>query len=836
MRFSQLLRGTASVAVLTAFGTGAAYAAAPAPASPDQPNTVAEIVVTAQKRSQSLQDVPVVVTALPARLLQDAGVKDIKDMQILTPGLTVTSTSNETITSARIRGVGTVGDNPGLESSVGLVIDGVYRPRNGVSFGDLGDVDRIEVLKGPQGTLFGKNTTAGVINILTKEPQFTFGAGADVDVGNYSLAHGDAWVTGPITDQLAAMLYVADGSRDGFYKVNTAGGPRTDDTDQDQDYWTVRGQLLWQPNDKTSLRIIADYTKRDENCCVAVQTIDGPTAGILNALAPLGQGVPIPADPNARVAFANRATTQNIVDDGISAEFNADIDGVGKLTSITAVRHWDSDNAQDIDYSGADLLYREAQGNDESFDTFSEELRLAGKSDHLDWLVGAFYADEKLKMDENYYVGDALTPYLSLLFTSGASAGFIPCLTGSFAGGVAHCDGPGFDPGKIVEDHFDQDDRTWALFTNEDIHLTDKFDITVGLRYTEDDKKLTSQYNNVGTNGAACGGAIANVGANWALGLGIPPASQGLPFAVMCLPIFDPLFNGFTDHQSSSENSLGGTLKAAYHWTPTFMTYASYARGTKAGGFNLDRVATASGSPTDPNFGVIPVSDTSFAPETADSYEIGFKSTLAGGKLLFDATAFYQQFHHFQLNQFNGLVFVVELDPRSDLQGRRRRRGVVHADGRPVVPGRPDLRRHAVQQLHRGRPGQCGELPVAEPVAGQPDLVRAALVGVGRPDLRSRDRRQHPPPWQPRCEVHLGIQHRLRPRSEQGTGRDDAGERPGRHRILRSPLVARILGSEPDQRALQAGGVRRSVPGLGVPADGSAEPHLLQPGARHGDL
>lgn len=670
MRFSQMLRGTASVAVLTAFGAGAAYAAAP-PAPSDQPNTVAEIIVTAQKRSQSLQDVPVVVTALPARLLQDAGVKDIKDMTILTPGLTVTSTSNETITSARIRGVGTVGDNPGLESSVGVVIDGVYRPRNGVSFGDLGDVSRIEVLKGPQGTLFGKNTTAGVINVITKEPQFTFGAGADVDAGNYSYVHGDAWVTGPITDQLAGMLYAADGSRNGFYKVNTAGGPRTDTSDQDQDYWTVRGQLLWQPSDKTSLRIIADYTKRDENCCVAVQLNDGPTAGILNALAPLGQGVPVPADPFARVAYANRDTTQNIVDDGISAEFNTDIEGVGKLTSITAVRHWDSTNAQDIDYSGADLLYREPQGNDESFDTFSEELRLAGKTEHLDWLIGGFYADEKLKMDENYFAGAALTPYLSLLFTAPPGPfvpNFIPCLTGSFAGGFAHCDGPGIDPGQIVEDHFDQDDRTWALYTNEDFHVTDKFDITLGLRYTDDNKKLTSQYNNLGNNGAACGGAISNVGANWA-SLGIPPASQGLPFAVLCLPIFDPLFNGFTDHQSSSENFWGGTLKGAYHWTPNFMTYVSYARGVKAGGFNLDRVATASGSPSDPNFGVVPVADTSFAPETADSYEIGFKSTLAGGKLLFDATAFYQQFHHFQLNQFNGLVFVVDSIPEVTSKG-----------------------------------------------------------------------------------------------------------------------------------------------------------------------
>jgi outer membrane receptor protein involved in Fe transport len=671
MRFNQMLRGTASVAVLSAIAAGAAGVAHAAAPPSDSSTTVTEIVVTAQKREQNLQDVPVVVTALPARLLQDAGVHDIKDMQILTPGLTVTSTSNESITTARIRGVGTVGDNPGLESSVGLVIDGVYRPRDGVSFGDLGDLSRIEVLKGPQGTLFGKNTTAGVINILTKEPQFTFGTGADLEVGNYSYVRGDAWVTGPIAgDQLAGMLYFADGHRDGFYKVDTAGGPRTDTTDMDQDYWTVRGQLLWQPSDKMSLRIIGDYTKRDENCCVAVQMNVGPTAGLVNALAPLGQGVSTTGDPFSRQAFANRGTQQNVIDDGLSAEFNADIDGVGKLTSITAGRHWSSDNAQDIDYSGADILYRNLAGDETSFDTFSEELRLAGKTDRLDWLVGGFYSDERLKESQNYYYGNVYTPFVSLLLTNGASASAVPCLTGSF-NPITHapnCDGAVYTPGKAVQDEYNQKDTSWAFFTNEDLHVTDKFDITLGLRYTEDDKTLTSSYANVGTNGAACGGALGNaLSGNWNY-LGLSASDQQLAAAVLCLPFANPFFNGLVDHQSSNENFVGGTVKATYHWTSDFMTYVSYARGTKAGGFNLDRVVSANGSPSAP-FGFTPVLDTHFPAEDVDSYEVGFKSTMAGGKLLFNATLFDQTYHHFQLNQFNGLVFVVDSIPEVTSKG-----------------------------------------------------------------------------------------------------------------------------------------------------------------------
>ncbi|MEG1451480.1 TonB-dependent receptor plug domain-containing protein, partial [Brevundimonas sp.] len=148
MRFNTRLRTTVS-----AVAFGAAFSIAGAAAAQDAPTSVDDIIVTAQKREQSLQEVPIVVTTLSQAALDGAGVKDIKDLQILTPGMTVTSTQSEASTTARIRGVGTVGDNPGLESSVGVVIDGVYRSRNSVGFGDLGELSRIEVLKGPQGTL-----------------------------------------------------------------------------------------------------------------------------------------------------------------------------------------------------------------------------------------------------------------------------------------------------------------------------------------------------------------------------------------------------------------------------------------------------------------------------------------------------------------------------------------------------------------------------------------------------------------------------------------------------------------------------------------------------------
>src|SRR6202000_3443991 len=149
-----------------------------------EPTALGELIVTAQKREQKLQDVPIAVTVGSAQLLTDAGVKDIKDLTVLTPGLTVTSTSSEASTTARIRGIGTVGDNPGLESSVGVVVDGIYCPRNGTALTDLGELSRVEVLEGPQGTLFGKNATAGVINVVTAQPTFTPSIDAEITGGN----------------------------------------------------------------------------------------------------------------------------------------------------------------------------------------------------------------------------------------------------------------------------------------------------------------------------------------------------------------------------------------------------------------------------------------------------------------------------------------------------------------------------------------------------------------------------------------------------------------------------------------------------------------------------
>src|SRR5580692_9450219 len=243
-----------------------------------------EIIVTAQKREQNIQDVPISVIAFSAEQLKDAGVTDIKNLQNLTPGLTVTSTTSEDVTTARIRGIGTVGDNPGLESSVGVVIDGVYRPRNGVGFGNLGEIEQIEVLEGPQGELFGKNNDAGVITVTTKRPEMTFGATGEVTYGNYNDREVSGSVTGPVSNDSAVRLYAEWQKRDGFLNVNDGVGPNTDDTSNNRNAYTVRGQYLVNPTGDIGFLLIGDFSKRNEVCCEAVPVIAGPLSPLINAI------------------------------------------------------------------------------------------------------------------------------------------------------------------------------------------------------------------------------------------------------------------------------------------------------------------------------------------------------------------------------------------------------------------------------------------------------------------------------------------------------------------------------------------------------------------------
>ena len=660
------------VAVLASTSISPASAQSATAKAGDEPTTLDRMVVTAQKREEALQDVPITLTVLPEQLLQDTGVRDIKDMQILVSGLSVTSTATETQTTARIRGVGTVGDNPGLESSVGVVIDGVYRPRNGVGFGDLGEIERIEVLKGPQGTVFGKNTSAGLINVITRRPSYTQSAEGEITVGNYGAIGVSGAYNDALSDTAAFRIYATKRKRDGFNEVVNGAGPRTSDEDGNLNFHSIRGQLLLEPTGNLDINLIADFTSREEECCTGVTTTRGGAAAIVDALAG-GNGVIGVPDIERRLTYSNRDTTSDVKDKGLSAEVNWQTPWFGgaTLTSVTAKRDWTAIAGADLDFSAADIWFRPfgKDSNSVDFDTFSQELRLTGSTDRADWMAGLYYSDEDLVRHDSIHMGAAYEPYLSTALLNNIAASF-PAGVVNTAGAATFLSQAAGRPygttfvGPGSNDVFKQNAKSSALFTNLTFHATDALDLTLGLRYTREKKQVDTVLDNPnGSAGCAAGlGNPAQVGAALA-GRGVPgpyiAAIVPTVIGYMCLPWTNLLQDGIATHQEREEKEWSGTFKAAYRWNPNVMTYASAARGYKAGGFNLDRVQV----------GITPSADTSFPGEFVDSYELGAKTSWREGNLLLNAALFHQSYTDFQLNSFLGSSYVVRAIPDLTTRG-----------------------------------------------------------------------------------------------------------------------------------------------------------------------
>ncbi len=597
-----------------------------------QQQYIEEIVITATKREQSLQDVPIAVTALDGDTLRRANIRDIRDLQQLTPSLVLTSTQSETAgTTARIRGVGTTGDNLGLESSVAVFVDGVYRNRNSVALTDFGEVERIEILRGPQGTLFGKNASAGLIHVITKGPDLNefdgYAEGSFGEFDEYRLAAG---VTGPIAENTLGFRLDANyAQREGFI-TDIANG----DKYNDQDRYLVRGQLGWAPSDNVEFRLIADYGKREETCCAAVTDVAGPTSAIINGqtqltgFQPLGQVI-VPPDPFARNTTVSKEIgyTSDTTEGGVSLEIDWGL-GPGDLVSITSYRDWESERSQDLDYSNASILYRPLGGYSNTFKTFTQELRYAWSAGDFDLLVGAYYVDEQLDVLDGIRVGSSYNTYVNALILAGGEANTLQTVT--FADGQ----------GAQVDD-FKQQTDSWAAFTHNTWNMTDRFAATLGLRYTRETKDVDALL--VADNPACLAAVTTNPDALGQLGIGLT-----------CLSLVSPLVDG-TYNGSRTDKEWTGTFILDYDFTADWMGYASYARGYKAGGFNLDRSGLGN-----PLLGqTVSISNTEFEPETVDSFEVGAKANLANGAVKLNFAVFFSEFQDFQLNTFTGTNFVV---------------------------------------------------------------------------------------------------------------------------------------------------------------------------------
>jgi iron complex outermembrane recepter protein len=675
----------------------------PEGAAVDEDAADEEIVITAQGRTQLLQDVPLAVQAVGGEQLQNSGASDIRALNQLAPSLLVSSTGTEANGSARIRGIGTVGDNPGLESSVAVFVDGVYRSRSGIGLNELGEIERIEVLRGPQGTLFGRNASAGLIHIISRRPNLNefegFGA---LSYGNYDYMRAEGAVSGPIG--AGGLGYRVDGvyvRRDGFYY-----DPQNDVRVNDRDRFFVRGQLLWEPTDDLSVRLIGDYTKRDEACCAAVYLgrdfnpligdlnepatpLNSPTGNnIINVLRDLGQPLAGFNDPFSRTIYVTpgRSYEGNTEDMGVSVQADWDLGGA-TLTSITAYRDYDSDQGSDTDYSRVDILYRAANGNSgRAFKTFTQELRLQGTAfgDALDWLVGGYFANEDLTVTDNLRFGAQYGRFATCRIVSGGglAALYSPNSPGCLAarpaafGAASPIIYAAFDRLDAVNDRgstldrYSQDSRNWAVFTHNIIHITDELALTLGARYTNERKRLDVLFGNDNVACPAQQAALVPFLTNPALA-----AVAGGLIGLTCQGNSTAELNGVTLNDRRSESEWTGTAILSYQPTPDWLFYASYSRGYKAGGFNLDRSALK--SPILP-FALTPggaqalVGNLQFDPEINNAYEFGIK--YSRGPVTLNAVAFRQQFRNFQLNTFNGTVFLVQTinGCTLDLQGADR--------------------------------------------------------------------------------------------------------------------------------------------------------------------
>jgi len=619
-------------------------------------SAIQEVVVTATKRDSTLQDVPLSVSVTTEQTLERAQIRDLIDLQSVVPSLKVNQFNAVGQTDFIIRGFGNGSGNDGIESSVGVFVDGVYMSRSAAALNDLPDVDRIEVLRGPQSTLFGKNVSAGAISIITTKPQFTFGTTAEITGENYNGIQGRLSVTGPISDTLAFKISGNIDHRDGYLTNTTTG-----DDVNDRHRWSVRGDLLWNPTDKLTVRLLGDYSDIQEVCCGVVSIQNGPATQFIGAPPPFGLGKPVsdPANKFDDSIVFNTDPTNHVIGKGLSvhADWNVDF---ATLTSITAYRNQANRSIQDVDFTGADLANKDQP---DSSGTFTQEIRLASRGDQrLSWLVGGFYDQETLHTGVATTYGSDIRAYTDGL--SGPST-VIPgasniytleylqsLVTPSIVPGATY-----FQAGQGISDFYRMYSTSYSIFGQFDFKITQRLTLTGGLAYLNDHKQA---YSDVVLNDPFSSLDLQNV--PQLPFLGIPAnafgALGGLQFFYANTANHAPV--NFPNANESGElngNKVTPTAKLAYDFG-VVNAYFNFSKGWKAGAYNL----SSDSRPPDAN-GV----GRTAAPENVTLYEVGLKSAFSTGYV--NLAAFYQYIEGFQVNDYTGTGYALVNAGKESMRG-----------------------------------------------------------------------------------------------------------------------------------------------------------------------
>ncbi len=548
---------------------------------------IGEIIVTAQKRAENIQNVPIAISAVSSQFLESRGITSIDSLGTIAPNVKIErAPSNKTISQIAIRGSVTI--NPAItwEPAVGLYLDGVYIAKAQGSIFDVADLERVEVLRGPQGTLYGRNALAGAVNLVTKKPSGEFGGSAEVSYGNYDAKRAKAVLDLPAFGPFSVKLSGQIQKRDGFVKLTndplygTPGSllsPPKQGRVGGLDSKSGMVQVRFQPTHNLTFDYSFDYSKFDQTPDYG-QLVNG--SGLLAAY----------------VEPRKRQSTASLNDEPLyerSRSYGHSLTGtleLGEITlkSITAYRNLKWDDRIDLDGTQYDLAYT---GRDTKFHSFSQELQATGKvwDDRVNFVLGAFYYKEKAGTDGPQRFFGAYGPTVDPL-----------------------------DPrAAVYQSNYASHTKAWALYAQADIRITDPLKLTLGARYTEE-KKDISRFFAAGTTD------------------GQPLVTYvDLPFG----SVPDAKYHNF---------SPAATL--SYEFSRNVNTYARFARGFKSGGFNGETSDFRAPTAACPS-GAFELCNP-YRPEKVDSYEIGVKSRLFGGKVIFNVAAFWDEHKDIQLSVF----------------------------------------------------------------------------------------------------------------------------------------------------------------------------------------
>jgi len=665
---------------------------------------IEEIVVTAQKRAQNQQDVPVALDAFTGDMLQKSSIKTMRDLAGMTPSLASFQSQSAGFSSWGIRGLNTSSQNFGLESAVGSYVDNVYRARQSSISNQLSDIEAVEILRGPQGTLFGKNTSAGAINIRTVAPSHDRNGFFEIVGGDLSLVNINAGANmSLVEDVLAVRATVFSSNRDGFVtNLSNPNGSKLNDRNR----YGGRFQMLYTPSEDTSMRLIVDYAELDEICCAALTKKNN----FLSAAGTPGSdfllknvlGVPVALETafDKQEQYLTHSPSSTAEDKGISLEINRDYENF-TLTSVTAIRNFDTNDFIDADFGAAKIL---TDRNILEQSSFSQELRFSGdfagangRDGH--YQVGFYYYSQDMDNNSKLTTGantslflnqnPALSPLLNGLkaihtnVTKGIAAAITasPATFGLPAGATAAtitaaataanpypaAAANTFPDGSYARDVMKQKHKSYAFFGQIDIPVQDKWTMTAGLRYTNEEKTMNGTFTN-STMGAApdlvsrtAGTLLGTFGAIQ-LGL-INPVTSAAAVLPIFAPVYTPGWGLYTQpslapraavNEKLDDHRITGNIKIAYQPNDDMLFYSSYSTGYKAGGTNTDRLG--------PGLAYI------FKPETNEVLEVGSKMDLSDS-LRLNIAAWKMNVDDLQVSTFAGNAFNLTNAGRTEASG-----------------------------------------------------------------------------------------------------------------------------------------------------------------------